>query len=228
MISAIFVYLQLFTTSNQSYMLAGLAIFQLLIIKGENNYKVVGITIFMTTVLTVVLPIIFIGPGLATNGNGGTIMCDRTIERVGIEAAQLLSSFVAYHATVWILSVSILVTATVWSCAIFKKNYAGDDNRRIVAMQLVMPVIISLISIATFASYRVMDIIMLQTLQSNSFRRNWNASLRLIVALVNEAAVLVAYPIHVLFYSRIQGCGNHGRRLHYFGRRIEFLLNNPN
>ena len=76
-------------------MLAGLAVFQLVIIKGKKkfvNYKVVGVTIFMTTVLMIVLPIIFIGPGVATNGNGGTIiLCDRTIGCIGIEAAQLLS-----------------------------------------------------------------------------------------------------------------------------------------
>ena len=75
-------------------MLAGLAVFQLLIIKGKKkfvSYKVVGVTFFVTTVLTIVLPIIFIV--VATNGNGGTIICDRTIGCAGIEAARLLSIF---------------------------------------------------------------------------------------------------------------------------------------
>ena len=74
-ISAISAYLQLFTTGYQPYMLAGLAVFQLLIIKGKKkfvNYKVVGVTLFMITVLMIVLPIIFIG--VATNGNGGTVI----------------------------------------------------------------------------------------------------------------------------------------------------------
>ena len=147
-ISIISSYLQLFTTGYQSYMLAGLAVFHLLqVIKGKKkfvNYKVVGVTFFVTTVLTIVLPIIFIV--VATNGNGGTIiLCDRTIGCAGIEAARLLSIFITFHATVWVPSISIIVTATVWSCAIFKKNYAGCDNglnRRIVAMPLVMPGIV--------------------------------------------------------------------------------------
>ena len=159
----------------------------------------------MTTVLMIVLPIIFIGA--ATNGNRGTIICDRTIGCVGIEAAQLLSTIFAYHTTVWVPSISILLTATIWSCVIFKKNYAGHDNglnRRIVAMPLVMPVIVSLISIATFASYRVADIITIQTLQSNSFSRNWNASLiinKFILVLMNEAASGLSYPCLVLFLN---------------------------
>ena len=203
--SAISLYLQLFTTGYQPYMLAGLAVFQLLIIKGKKkfvNYKVVGITLFMTTVLTIVLPIIFIG--VATNGSGGTVICDSTIGCAGIDAARLLSIFVAFHASVWIPSVSILLTATIWSCAIFKKNYTGDDNglnRRIVAMPLLMPVIVSLISIATFASYRVADIITIQTLLSNSFSRNWNASFKFIVVLMNEAASGLSYPGLVLFLN---------------------------
>ena len=55
------------------------------------GHKVVGVTFFVTTVLTIVLPIIFIV--VATNGNGGTIICDRTIGCAGIEAALLLSIF---------------------------------------------------------------------------------------------------------------------------------------
>ena len=68
-------------------------------------------------------------------------------------------------------------------------------------MPLLMPVIVSLISIATFASYRVADIITLQTLQSNSFSRNWNASLKFFVVLMNEAASGLSYPCLILFLN---------------------------
>ena len=204
-VSAISSYLQLFTTGYQPYMLAGLAVFQLLIIKGKKkcvNYKVIRVTLFMTTVLTIVLSIIFIG--IATNGNGGTVICDSTIGCAGIDAARLLSIIIAFQVIVWVPSVSILVTATVWSCAIFKKNYAGHDNglnRRIVAMPLAMPVIVSLISIATFALYRVADIITIQTLLFKSFSRNWNASLKFIVVVMNEAASGLSYPCLILFLN---------------------------
>ena len=77
----------------------------------------------------------------------------------------MLPFIASFLSIVWVPSVSILLTATAWSCAIFKRDYAGDDNgltRRIVAMPLVMPVIVSLISIVAFASYRVVDFITLQ------------------------------------------------------------------
>ena len=68
-------------------------------------------------------------------------------------------------------------------------------------MPLVMPGIVSLISIATFASYQVVDIITLQTLLSNSFSHNWNASLKFTVVLLNEAASGLSYPCLVLFLN---------------------------
>jgi hypothetical protein len=144
MISSISAYLQFFSIAYQPYMLVSLAVFQLLIIKGKKklvNYKITGVTLFVITTLTIILPLIFIG--VAINGDGGAIICYSTIGCAGIEAARLLSNFAFFHVTVWVPSVSILVAATVWSCAIFKKSYAGHDNgltRRIVAMPLVMPV----------------------------------------------------------------------------------------
>ncbi|MCG8620933.1 MAG: hypothetical protein MJE68_02875, partial [Proteobacteria bacterium] len=90
------------------------------------------------------------------------------------------------------------------SGAIFKRDYAGDDNeltRRIVAMPLVMPVIVSLISIVAFGSYRVGDFITPHIFVSNSFIRNWTASLRLVMVLLNETTNSISYPCLVLFLN---------------------------
>ena len=204
-ISSISFYLHLFNICYQLYTLVSLAVFQLLIIKGKKkfvNYKAVGVTLFTITIVTVVVPIIFIG--IATEGDGGSALCYSTVGCAGIDAARLLAVFTSFHITVWVPSFSILVTVTVWSCTIFKKNYAGRDNglnRRIVAMPLVMPVIVSLISIVTVALYRIVDIITLQTLSSNAFSRNWNVSFGATVVILNEIASGLSYPCLILFLN---------------------------
>ena len=137
-------------------------------------------------------------------GDGGSALCHSTIGCAAIDTARLSAVFISFHVTVWVPSSSILVATTVWSCAIVKKNYAGRNNglnRRIVAMPLVMPVVVSLISITTFASYRVVDFITLQTLSSNAFSRNWNASFGAIVVIVNEIASGLSYPCLILFLN---------------------------
>jgi hypothetical protein len=116
----------------------------------------------------------------------------------------LLVILASFHAAVRVPSVSILVAATVWSCAIFKKSYAGHDNGlngSIVAMPLVMPVIVSLVTFATFASFRAVDIVTLQTLVPNSFSRNWNASFKFVVILLNENTSGLSYPCLILFLN---------------------------
>ena len=201
----IFVYLLLFNMCYQPYMLASLAVFQLMIIKGKKkfvNYKTVGVTLLIITALMIVLPMIFIG--LAVNRTGKGTLCHNTIGCAGVDIAQWLSFIASFLSIVWVPSVSILLTATVWSCAVFKKSYAGNDNgltRRIVAMPLVMPVIVSLISIVAFTTYRVVDFITLQILVSNSFSRNWNASLKLVVVLLNEIISGISYPCLILFLN---------------------------
>ena len=150
----IFVYLLLFNMCYQPYMLASLAVFQLMIIKGKKkfvNYKTVGVTLLIITALIIVVPTIFIS--LAVNRTGRATLCDNTIGCAGVDIAQWLPFIASFLSIVWVPSVSILLTATVWSCTIFKKYYVGHDSgltRRIVAMPLVMPVIVSLISIVAF------------------------------------------------------------------------------
>ena len=206
-ISFVILYLILFNICFQLYIVASLAVFQLLIIKGKKkfvNYKTIGIILFIITVLTIVLPIIFLG--LTKYFTGEAASCHNTIGCAGliVDATQLLLVIASFEIVAWAPSVSILVGTTIWSCAIFKKNYAGHDSgltRRIVAMPLVVPVMVSLISIAVFASYRVVDIISLRTLVDNSFSRNWNASLRFIVVVFNEIAGGLSYPCLILFLN---------------------------
>ena len=146
MTNFISLYLLLFNICYQLYTLASLSVFQLMIIKGKKkfvNYKTIGITLLMITVLTIALPTVFFG--VAINHTGGDVVCHNTIGCAGVDIAQLLSIITAFLIIIWVPSVSILVAATVWSCTIFKENYAGHDSglsRRIVAMTLVMPVIV--------------------------------------------------------------------------------------
>ena len=204
-INSIFSYLLLFNMCYQPYMLASLAVFQFMIIKGKKkfvNYKTVGVTLLIITALTIVLSTIF--TGLAINNTGRGALCHNTIACAGVDIAQWLSFIASFLSIVWVPSVFILLIATVWSCAIFKKNYVGHDsglNRRIVAMPLVMPVIVSLISIVAFTSYRVVDFVALQTLASNSFSRNWSASLKFTVIALNEITSGLSYPCLILFLN---------------------------
>ena len=127
-VSSVSFYLQLFSICYQPYILASLAVFQLLIIKGKKKfvkYKTIGVTLFIVTALAIALPLIFVGE--AANSNGA-VLCDSTIQCNGLDTARLLSIIASFHVAVWVPSVSVLVTATIWSCAIFKKNYAGHDN----------------------------------------------------------------------------------------------------
>ena len=86
MTSSISIHLHLFNICYQPYMLVSLAVFQLLIIKGKKkfiNYKTIGVTLFTITVVTIVLPIIFIG--VATKDNWGGVLCHSTIGCAGLD-----------------------------------------------------------------------------------------------------------------------------------------------
>ena len=202
--SSISLYLHLFNICYQPYMFVNLAVFQLLIIKGKKRLvrrKTVGVTLTMIAAVTIVVPLIFMS--VATK-DGGALLCDSTIGCAGFDDTRFSVIFGSFFATVWVPSLSILVAVTVWSCAIFKKNYAGSDgdlNRRIVAMPLILPVIVTLISIATFASYRVVDFIALQSLSSKPFSRNWVATFKFIVVLLNEVSSGLSYPCLILFLN---------------------------
>ena len=79
-ISFITLYLILFNICFQLYIVASLAVFQLMIIKGKKkfvNYRTIGITLFIITVLTVILPIIFLG--MAKHFTGEAASCHSTI-----------------------------------------------------------------------------------------------------------------------------------------------------
>ena len=203
--NSIFFYLSLFNLCYQPYMLASLAVFQFMIIKGKKkfvNYKTVGVTLLIITALAIILPAFFIG--LAINHFGKAVLCRNTIGCAGIDLAQLLPFIASFVSIVWVSSVSILLTVTIWSCAIFKKSYAGHNsglNRRIVAMPLVMPVIVSLISIVAFASHRIMDFVTHQTMASNSFGRHWSASLKFTMVVLSEIATGLSYPCLILFLN---------------------------
>ena len=166
------------------------------------NYKTVGVTLLIITALIIVVPTIFIS--LAVNRTGRAALCDNTIGCAGVDIAQWLPFIASFLSIVWVPSVSILLIATIWSCAIFKKYYVGHDSgltRRIVAMPLVLPVIVSLISIVAFTSYRVVDFVAFRTLASNSFSHNWSALLKYTVVAMNEITSGLSYPCLTLFLN---------------------------
>ena len=104
---------------------------QLLIIKGKNrfvNFKTVGIVLTTITIGTIVIPLIFIGVAIR---DGRAVLCDSTIGCIGVDTSLLLVIFASCFVVAWVLSLSTLVAVTIWSCALFKKEYAGSDTCRI-------------------------------------------------------------------------------------------------
>ena len=106
----------------------------------------------LTTVMigTIVIPLMFIGVAVKDRG---AVLCDSREGCIGVDTSCLMGIFASFYATAWIPSLFTLVVVTIWSCALFKKDYAGSDarlNRRIIVMPLIMPVITAtLTSIAT-------------------------------------------------------------------------------
>ena len=202
MASSVSFYIGFFNTCYQPYMLVSLAVFQLLIIKGKKrfvNFKTVGIVLTIITIGTIVTPLIFIGVAVK---DGGAVLCDSTEGCIGVDTSHLGAIFASFQIIAWIPSLTTLVAVTIWSCVLFKKDYAGRDaglNGRIIAMPLVMPVIVTMTSIVIFVSYRLVDLIFFPTVLSNSFHRNWITSIRFTVVLLNEVSSGLPYPILILF-----------------------------
>lgn len=202
--SSVSFYLRLFNICYQPYIFASLAVFHLLIIKGKKrfiNFKTAGIVLTIITIGTIVLPLIFIGVGVR---DGGAVLCDTINGCIGVDTSRLLSVFASLYITAWIPCLSTIVIATIWSCVLFKRDYAGSDtglNRRIIVMPLLMPVIITITSLGTVSSYRVVDFIFLPILSSNSFSPNWLTSIRFIVVLLSEILRGLSYPCLILFLN---------------------------
>ena len=69
-------------------------------------------------------------------------------------------------------------------------------------MPLIMPLIVSLTSIAMTISFYILNSISLKISSSNySFTRNWIASIRFVIVLLGEIVSGTSYPILILFLS---------------------------
>ena len=202
--SSISFYINLFGVCYQPCMFVGLAVFQLLILKRKKrfvNYKTVGVTLFTITAVAIVLPLIFIGIAIK---DGDTVLCDTSRGCFGLDSARLIGITSSFYSIVWVPSFSLLLAATIWSCVIFKKDYAGDDselNRRIIAMPLIMPLIITLNSITMLNLFQILTFISLRISPSTPFIDNWIASVRFVIALLNEIASGTSYPCLILFLN---------------------------
>ena len=199
--SPVLFYLHIYSISYQPFALVSLAVFQLLIIKGKKtlvNYKTVGASLIIITIVSIFIPLAF---AIVRHSDGNTFICTGICP--GPSASNIvLLLFVAYVAIAWTPSLLIVVMVTIWSCAIFKHNYAGRDselNRRIISVPLIMPAIITLVTIIPFALFRVAD--QIPTLSADAFVNNWTVSVNVLILLVNEILNGLSYPCLILFLT---------------------------
>ena len=193
-------YLHIYNVCYQPLALVILAVFQLLIIKGKKmlvNCRSVGLLLIVITALAMLISLSFT---IVRLRDGDTFLCAGVCP--GIPTSHVLLLFASYVAVLWIPSLSMIVTVTVWSCAIFKRSYAGRDsglNRRIISVPLIMPTIIMLTTISTFGFLRVAD--QISTLSADSYIHNWTVSVKFVVLLVNEISSGFSYPCLILFLN---------------------------
>lgn len=191
-------FMHIFTISYQPFIFVSLAVLQLLIIKGEKrlvNRKSVGITLTVGTVVATLIPLLFT---VVRTIDGDTFLCSGVCPRRIV--AHVLILFAVYANVVWIPSVFIVIIVTVWSCLIFKRQYAGKDaelNRRIIALPLVMPITITLTTVFTFGLFRLIDRIPI--FETKPFAQNWMVSIKVIILLLNEISTGLSYPCLILF-----------------------------
>ncbi len=193
-------YLHIYNVCYQPLTLMILAVFQLLIIKGKKmsvSYRNVGVVLIVITVLALLISLLFT---IVRLRDGDTFLCAGTCP--GIPTSHLLLLFGSYVAVVWIPSLLMTVTVTMWSCVIFKRSYAGRDsglNRRIISVPLIMPTIIMLTTISTFGLFRVAD--QISTLSADPYVHNWTVSVKFVILLVNEISSGFSYPCLILFLN---------------------------
>ena len=202
--SSITFLLYLFNVSYQPYIFTSIAVLQLLILKGKRrlvNRKNVGITLTVVTAIAIAVPLIFIVAVISQDGMSP--LCSGGC--AGLDTSRLVGIFASFYGFVWLPSSAVVVTITIWSCVIFKKNYAGGNgelNRRIIAMPLVIPFTITLTTIASFGLFRVIDLVStLPAVSSTAFVDNWIAFFRYFVALLNEISIGLSYPCMILFQN---------------------------
>ena len=200
--SPVLFYLQIYSVCYQPFALVNLAVFQLLIIKGKKtlvNCKTVGASLIIITIVSIFIPLAF--AVIRYNDGQNTFVCTGVCPGPTASNVELLL-FVSYAAIVWIPSLLIVVMVTIWSCAIFKHNYAGRDselNRRIISVPLIMPAIITLATVIPFALFRVAD--QIPTLSADAFIYNWAVSVNVVILLVNEILNGLSYPCLILFLA---------------------------
>ena len=198
--SSVSFYLHIYNVCYQPFALVILAAFQLLIIKGKKslvNWKTVGVALLVITMVAISIPLLFT---IVRISDGDTFLCAGVCP--GVAASRTLLLFAIYVALVWMPSLLVVVTVTVWSCAIFKRNYAGRDselNRRIISVPLILPAVITLITLSTFGLVRAAD--QIPTLSADSFVRNWTVSVKVVFLLVNEISGGLSYPCLILFLT---------------------------
>lgn len=194
-------FLHIFTVCYQPLVFLSLTLLQLLIIMGKRklvNHKTVGVTVIVITVLAILIPLVFT---IVSIRDGETFLCSGVCP--GATTSHFIRLFISYLIAFWIPSLSTITILTTWTCIIFKHNYAGGDvelTRRMVAVPLMMPIIITITTILTFGLFRATDLI--QTVQTRPFgvyTQNWIASIKVLVLLLNEITNGLSYPCLILF-----------------------------
>ena len=129
----------------QPFNFATLGIFQLLLIKRKKHlvmYRTVGISIFISTVLTVFVTFMCIA---LINASGATYICrDICPQTASITFPGTSIAFIIHGIFLYLPSLVTVFVCTTWSCIIFKNRDTDDDedhllNRRTISLPLVLP-----------------------------------------------------------------------------------------
>ena len=126
--------------------ITSLALFMFLSIKGKKrlvSYKTVGASIVVCIGITLLLVTV---SSTSYHLSQQTYICSGPCPGNMAQSSTGLTTFGLYIIFCYLPSLLIVTVCTLWSCAIFKKNYIGGRNneltRRIISLPIVLPLII--------------------------------------------------------------------------------------
>ena len=180
--------------------LSFLGLFQLLIIKGKKRlvtYKSTIGTVITSFVITTLLTSVGI---LLLNSGGQTYICIDTCPGYSTYNFDGIAlGFVIYLVTCFIPCLLVVTLCTIWSCAIFKKNYIGgndDLNRRMLSLPFVLPLILIIPTVISVPLVRYARQLLI------SFRPTdypyWTIFVRFIAFQIYEFIAKIGYPLILL------------------------------
>ena len=199
-IGVVFLTVRLVFSIYRPVVFASLGVLQLLVILGKKKFVTFKTTYGLVTV-SIMVSLVFAVEGIILSlGSDERLICDNCPDRKLQPGGTIHTILLSYAVGSLLPSLIVVIIASTWSCATFKKYYTGGDDqlsRRILSLPIVMP-----LTIVASTLLEVIAVILFEEvavfLPLGNYSMYWIMFSQLELVLLFLVATEVTYPLMLI------------------------------